>query len=154
VLLPAALAEELLARGYVFSVIRDASDWRWSLGATSIGFGLLHLQNNGATPASLAMVMLAGVFLGLVRVATGSLYAAWMAHFSWNWTMAALFHTAVSGYPFEAPVYRYVDAGPNWATGGVWGPEASVPAGLSMLLVVGYLMARQHRQERVRWPTG
>ena len=30
--------------------------------------------------------------------------------------MAALFHTAVSGYPFEAPAYRYVDAGPKWAT--------------------------------------
>ena len=70
-LLPAAFAEELLARGYVFSVLRDASDWRWSLGATSIGFGLLHLQNNGATPVSLAMVMLAGVFLGLVRMVTG-----------------------------------------------------------------------------------
>ena len=64
--------------------------------------------------------------------ATKSLYAAWMAHFAWNWTMAVVFHTAVSGYPMEAPGYRYVDAGPDWATGGDWGPEGGIPAALGM----------------------
>ena len=69
--------------------------------------------------------------------------------------MAVLFHSAVSGYPFEAPAYRYVDAGPNWATGGIWGPEASVPAGLSMLLVVGYLDdAATTPTGELRWPSG
>jgi len=154
-LLPAALAEELLARGYVFTVIRDAAGWGWSLSATSIGFGLLHIANNGATEMSLALVMLAGVLLGLVRIATRSLYAAWAAHFAWNWTMAVVFHVAVSGYPLESPAYRYVDAGPNWATGGAWGPEAGIPAGLSMVVIIGYLMARQRRrQEGETWPNG
>ena len=50
-------------------------------------------------------------------------YAAWAAHFAWNWTMAVVFHVAVSGLPLESPGYRYVDAGPDWATGGSWGPE-------------------------------
>jgi CAAX protease family protein len=132
VLAPAALLEELMTRGYILSVLRDWWGWRWAIIATSVAFGLLHLMNNGATFESVGLVTLAGVFLAVVLYATRSLYAAWMAHFAWNWTMAAVFHASVSGYPFEAPSYRYVDAGPNWATGGDWGPEGGIPAALGM----------------------
>jgi membrane protease YdiL (CAAX protease family) len=132
VLLPAALLEELMTRGYILSVLRDWWGWPWSIFGTSVAFGLLHLANNGATVGSVGLVTLAGVFLAMVVYATRSLYAAWMAHFAWNWTMAVLFHASVSGYPFEAPSYRYVDAGPDWATGGDWGPEGGIPAALGM----------------------
>ena len=115
---------------------------------TSVGFGLLHLANNGATVESLALVTLAGFFLAAVLYATRSLYAAWMAHFAWNWTMAVLFHSAVSGYPLESPRYRYVDAGPDWATGGDWGPEGGIPAGLGMIGGMTYLFARRPRASR------
>ena len=47
--------------------------------------------------------------------------------------MAVVFHAAVSGFPLEAPGYRYVDAGPDWATGGEWGPEGGLPAALGMV---------------------
>jgi membrane protease YdiL (CAAX protease family) len=146
-LLPAALFEELVARGYVLSVLRDSWGWTWAIVATSVGFGLLHLGNNGVTAESVALVMLAGFFLAGVLYATRSLYAAWMAHFAWNWTMAVVFHTAVSGYPLEAPGYRYVDAGPDWATGGEWGPEGGVPAGFGMVAGAGlvYLLSRRRR---------
>ena len=145
-LLPAALLEELLSRGYMFAVLGRAWGWKWSLALTSIVFGLLHLANNGASVQSTLLVMLAGVFLGAVVLVTRSLYAAWMAHFAWNWTMAALFHTAVSGFPMEAPGYSYVASGPNWATGGIWGPEGGIPAAVGMLGGLAYLFARWRRQ--------
>ena len=139
VLLPAALFEELLTRGYILSALRDAWGWIWAVVATSVAFGLLHLTNPGATPESVALVTLAGFFLAAVLYATNSLYAAWMAHFAWNWTMAAVFHTAVSGLAVERPNYRYVDAGPDWATGGQWGPEGGVPAALGMMAGMAFL---------------
>jgi membrane protease YdiL (CAAX protease family) len=147
-LLPAALLEELMSRGYIFSVLCGAWGWKWTLAATSIAFGLMHLANNGASVQSTLLVMLAGVFLGAVLLATQSLYAAWTAHFAWNWTMAVLFHTAVSGFPMEAPQYSYVASGPNWATGGIWGPEGGLPAGLGMVGALIYLIARR------RWTSG
>ena len=147
-LLPAALLEELMTRGYLLAVLREWLGWKWAIVMTSVAFGLLHLANNGATAESVTLVTLAGFFLAAVLYATRSLYAAWMAHFAWNWTMAVLFHSAVSGYPLESPRYRYVDAGPDWATGGDWGPEGGVPAGLGMVGGMAYLFARRPRRSR------
>ena len=147
-LAPAALTEELLARGYVLSVLARSWGWPWAIGATSIAFGALHMSNPGATPQSIALVTLAGIFLGAVLYGTRSLFAAWAAHLAWNWTMAVAFHVAVSGLPLEAPGYRYVDAGPDWATGGSWGPEAGLPAGFTMIAGSAWLFSRRGRQRR------
>jgi membrane protease YdiL (CAAX protease family) len=147
-LLPAAFYEELATRGYIFAALRDAISAPFALVVTSLGFGLLHLRNPGSSVESIALVILAGFFLGGVLLATRSLYAAWMAHLAWNWTMAVLFHTAVSGIPLDSPDYRYVDAGPDWATGGAWGPEGGALAGLGMLGGLVYLYARRNSRRR------
>jgi membrane protease YdiL (CAAX protease family) len=151
-LLPAALYEELATRGYIFAVLRDTVGWRVALCAMSLIFGLLHLRNPGASVESVSLVILAGVFLGVVVIGTQSLYAAWMAHFAWNWIMAVVFHTAVSGLPLESPEYRVVDAGPDWITGGVWGPEGGVAGGLGMLGGLAYLYARRNGRRRIPEP--
>lgn len=146
-LIPAALAEELLCRGYLLTVVRDRLGTWGAVGATSVLFGLLHVFNDGATIESLVLVALAGVFLGSVRVAYDSLYAAWAAHVAWNWVMAVPLHAAVSGWWFETPDYRTVSAGPAWVTGGVWGPEGGLAAGLGMTAGLAYLYARRRREE-------
>jgi membrane protease YdiL (CAAX protease family) len=146
VLVPAAFNEELIARGYLFAVARRAGGPVVALATTSIFFGLLHIANPGASAMSVTVVALAGVFLGAVFLATNSLYAAWLAHFAWNFGMAVLFHVPVSGLPMEMPAYRFVDAGPDWATGGAWGPEAGVPAVISMLVGIGILWYRGKRR--------
>lgn len=145
VLLPAALWEELLVRGYPFAVLRDVWGARGAVLATSAAFALLHVGNPGATPLAIALVAMAGIFLGAVRLATRSLYAAWMAHAGWNWTLAAVFHVSVSGWPFVAPDYRVVDGGPDWATGGAWGPEGGAGAALGMAMALALLNAWPRR---------
>ena len=142
-LLPSALGEELLARGYLFTLLREAWGWRWAIGVTSIGFGLLHLANPGAHPQAIVTVILAGVFLGFILVRTGSLYAAWAAHAAWNFTLAALLHADVSGLTLGGtPDYKLVDNGPDWLTGGPWGPEGGVAAAVG-LLAATLLLARR-----------
>ena len=145
-LLPAAVYEELLLRGYVFSALKEATSARFTLIATSVVFGLLHIPNPGSDAESIAIVMLAGFFLGSVLLATRSLYAAIAAHFVWNWFMAAGLHTAVSGIAVMAPDYQVIDAGPDWLTGGAWGPEGGLGAALGMFAVLIYLHARPLRR--------
>jgi membrane protease YdiL (CAAX protease family) len=141
-LLPAAAAEEMLMRGYIFSVLRESIGWKSTLIATSIAFGLLHLRNPGANPETITAVIIAGFFLGTILLVTESLYAAWMAHFAWNWTMAAGLHTSVSGLAVTAPNYHVIDSGPAWLTGGSWGPEGGVAAALGMFVFLFYLHGR------------
>ncbi len=133
VLAPAAFTEELLVRGYPFAVLSETWSWPVATAITSLVFGSLHLGNPGVSPIAIANVIAAGVFLAGVRIVTGSLAAAWAAHFMWNWTMSAGFHTAVSGLPFGTPRYRLVDSGPDWLSGGAWGPEGGVITAVGMI---------------------
>ena len=149
VLLPAAFFEELFIRGYVFAVLRRASGWRLALIVTSVVFGLLHAWNPGADAESILAVTVAGFFLGAILLATRSLYAAGAAHFAWNWVMSGALHIAVSGISSPAPDYRVVETGPDWLTGGVWGPEGGLAAVAVMFIAIFYLYGRYLR--RMEW---
>jgi uncharacterized protein len=132
-LAPAALWEELVFRGYLWTVAEDAGGRvvaRWS---TAVAFGVVHLLNPGAGVVSTVLVIVAGLCLGTLRERTGSVAAVWLAHFAWNWVMAAVLHVPVSGVPFDTPGYRIVVSGSAWWTGGPWGPEG----GAAALLVLG-----------------
>jgi uncharacterized protein len=143
--LPQSLMEEMLSRGYLFSALRDGVGEIGALAVTSLGFGLLHMGNPGATAQSVAVVVLAGIFLGAILVITRSLYAAWMAHFAWNWSMADLLHAPVSGMRFPYSAYRVDDSGPDWLTGGSWGPEGGVAAVVGMIAGIALLIAWRRR---------
>lgn len=145
-LLPAAFGEELLLRGYIFAVLREAMGTRFTLISTSVVFGLLHMSNPGADAQSISIVMMAGFFLGSIFLATRSLYAATAAHFVWNWFMAAALHAPVSGLAVSTPDYRVIDSGPDWLTGGPWGPEGGFAAVVGMFVVLIYLHARHLRR--------
>jgi uncharacterized protein len=146
-LLPAALAEELICRGYLLTTIRDGIGvWR-AVAITSVLFGVAHLYNEGVTPESFLNVTLAGVFLAAIRVAFDSLYAAWAAHTAWNWVMAVPLHAPVSGLHLATPDYRTASHGPEWLTGGAWGPEGGVAAAVGMLAGLAYLHRTRRRRE-------
>lgn len=149
ILLPAAFFEELFIRGYVFAVLRRASGWRLALIVTSAVFGLLHAWNPGADAESILAVTVAGFFLGAILLATKSLYAAGAAHFAWNWVMSGALHIAVSGVPSADPDYRVVETGPDWLTGGGWGPEGGLAAVAVMFIAIFYLYGRYLR--RMEW---
>jgi membrane protease YdiL (CAAX protease family) len=149
ILLPAAFFEELFIRGYVFALLRRAAGWRMALIVTSIVFGLLHVANPGADSESILAVIVAGFFLGGILLVTRSLYAAGAAHFAWNWVMAGGMHIAVSGMPSRNPDYRMVETGPDWLTGGPWGPEGGAAAVAAMFVVFFYLYGRNRR--RMEW---
>jgi membrane protease YdiL (CAAX protease family) len=149
-LIPAAFGEELVIRGYFFALMREAFGWKAAIVVTSVGFGLLHAANPGANAQAILTVVLAGFFLGLVLVRTGSLYAAWAAHSAWNLTLAVALHADVSGIGVGAtPDYRLVDSGPDWLTGGVWGPEGGAAAAVGLLLA-SVIMLRPLIRERGR----
>jgi membrane protease YdiL (CAAX protease family) len=128
--LPAA-AEEALLRGYPLQALAEVWGPAWALGATSLLFGVMHLNNPGVGLLSAANVMAAGLLLGVVYLKTGSLWWATGLHLAWNWAHGFVADVPVSGLELiDAPYYEGVVLGPEWLGGGSFGPEGSVVATL------------------------
>lgn len=148
VLVPAAFWEELFVRGYGYSVVRE----RWgplpAIVVTSLVFGSMHYLNQGASVRAVLVVCLAGLFLGLIREATRSLYAAWAAHLAWNAVLVVFLHATVSGITMANPDFRLIDAGPDWATGAAWGPEGGYFAAAGLTAAIWYVYRRSRRDRK------
>jgi len=132
--IPAAM-EEALVRGYAFQAVVES----WGVGAaltiTAIIFGALHYGNPDFGWVPLINITLAGVLLGVVYLKTLSLWWATGVHLGWNWTLGYLADVPVSGLELmDAPYYEGHPVGPEWLSGGGFGPEASLIAAVVLLL--------------------
>jgi sodium transport system permease protein len=95
-LVPAA-AEELLFRGVLFGALRPRLGVVWTVLATAIAFGLYHGSVYRFLPAAFA-----GLLLGGVRAASGSLWPALAFHFANNAAVVASLHAGWSTPPARA----------------------------------------------------
>jgi hypothetical protein len=144
-LLPAALAEEVIFRGVPLVLLSEAFGRATAVIGLAVIFGLAHLFNPGPTPLAIGNVALAGVFLGTVFYLPGGLWTATGAHLGWNATLAAL-AAPVSGLPFTIPWLDYRPGTPDWLNGGGFGPEGGLTA-TAVLTAGTILVARLTRKE-------
>ncbi|MGM7669115.1 lysostaphin resistance A-like protein [Microbacterium sp. A93] len=145
-----AVSEEVFFRGVVFRLIQG----RWgawvALGASAIIFGLVHLLNPGASLwGAVAIVIEAGLMLGAAYLATGSLWLAIGLHFGWNFATVGIFGTVTSGAEARDSLVTAVTSGPEWLSGGSFGPEASVIAVLVCSVATVLLLIVAHRRGRL-----
>lgn len=128
--------EELFSRGYhlknMMEGYRFGSDTSGnraailSLLTSSIIFGLMHAGNSNFSAAGMIGITIAGLLLGVPYLMTGRLGYAIGLHFSWNFAQGAVFGFPVSGNPFRESLLQHRITGPEWLTGGAFGPEAGV----------------------------
>lgn len=130
----AAAAEEAMFRGYAFqALVQGIGVWPAVLGSSAL-FAYGHANNPNVTTVGLANIFLAGVMLAVAYLRTRSLWFATAVHLGWNWTMASLLDFPVSGFVRDMPLYTARETGPDWVTGGAFGPEAGVAASLTIVL--------------------
>jgi uncharacterized protein len=139
--LVAAVGEELAFRGAIFRTLRERYGAVLAIAVSALLFGGIHAANPNATwLSSLAIALEAGVLLAFVYMTTGRLWLGIGLHFGWNFTEAAVYGTAVSGYRSTGLFdVTPVSAQPLW-TGGAFGLEGSLPA-VVVCLVVSALIA-------------
>lgn len=138
VILIAATLEELVYRCLLFRVVERTWGTGTALALQALVFAAMHLGNVEQGTARDAMVMLVSVsLLGLLWaglfVLTRNLWAVAAHHAAWNFTIL------LSGVPLSgiedwralAPIESRL-AGPDWLTGGMFGPESSL---LTIVLV-------------------
>lgn len=105
--------------------------------ASSLLFGLLHFYNPNASVISTFNIMLAGIVLAIPYILTGSLGLSVGLHFSWNFMQASVFGFPVSGTHLDTSVIQIAQLGPDFWTGGVFGPEAGFLGISGMAIMVG-----------------
>ena len=124
--LTAALFEEVAFRGYPFQRLMESFG---ALGAVlffSALFGAAHINNPGSTALGTANTVLAGVLLAVAYIKTRGLWLPLGLHWAWNYFLGPVFDLPVSGGRFEPALLRAQVSGPEWLSGGNYGPEASI----------------------------
>ena len=118
-----------MMRGYLFQALAEAWGGAWALWLTSFLFGVLHLGNPNTSWIGLANIVVAGLFLGVVYLKTASLWWATGAHLGWNWAHGFFADLPVSGLDLvDTPLLEPSFRGPEWLSGGPFGPEGSIMA--------------------------
>jgi membrane protease YdiL (CAAX protease family) len=128
-LIPAAYSEELIFRGVGFVALGRGFGMVRAAVVLSVLFAAAHVGNPNVTTLGLVNVGLAGVWLSAAFWLPGGIWTATGTHLGWNITLAAL-GAPVSGLAFTLPMLDYATGGPQWLTGGAFGPEGGVLATL------------------------
>lgn len=145
-----AVSEEVFFRGVVFRLLRGRWGVGVALGVSAMLFGLVHLINPGASLwGAVAIAIEAGLMLGAAYLATGSLWLAFGLHFGWNVASVGVFGTVASGAEARDSLVTAVTSGPEWFSGGSFGPEGSVIAILVCLVTTAVLLRVAHRRGRL-----
>jgi CAAX protease family protein len=139
-LIPAAIHEELVFRGYAFQKLLLINPFLAIL-LGSAAFTAIHLGNAGVTPIGVLNIFLAGVLLSLAFLARISLWFPIALHYSWNLTIGPILGHEVSGFRTRGALFSTLDRGPELVTGGNFGVEGSICVTV-LALVATVLLAR------------
>lgn len=138
--------EEVMARGYLipniaegltFGSITPQKATIFAVIISSSIFGMLHAGNPNASLTAVINIILAGVMLAIPFIITGRLALSIGLHFSWNFFQGGIFGFRVSGMEFRNSVIQIQQDGPEWWTGGAFGPEAGLIGIIGILLILG-----------------
>jgi membrane protease YdiL (CAAX protease family) len=140
--------EELIFRGAIFRIAEESLGTAAGLVLSALLFGASHLGNKGVTVIGALALLAGGITLGLAYCQSRSLWLPIGAHLGWNFTMGALFGTAVSGHEAQG-VFRFALSGPEWITGGIFGPESSINS-ILFLVLLAIVLGRLTR-DRGNW---
>lgn len=140
--------EEALTRGFLLPVISTRYGTLAGIVLSSALFMALHLLNSNLSGLALLNLFLFGVFASLYALNEGGLWGVFAIHSLWNWAQGNLYGLEVSGSEVNtATLFNLREVGPDWLTGGAFGPEGGVA--VTLVLVVSCALVWIAHQRRV-----
>lgn len=140
-------AEELLARGFLFPIFGIRFGVLVGMFVSSVLFAFLHLNNPGVGPIAYLNLALFGVFTCLYAIFEGGLWGVCAIHAIWNWAQGNLFGIEVSGVVVSGGVLmNFNETGPDWLTGGPFGPEGGLAVSAILVLSILFLWLIYNRK--------
>jgi membrane protease YdiL (CAAX protease family) len=149
----AALAEELMFRGFPLRRLADAIGPLPATLVLAIGFAVAHLANPHVTFVAALNIALAGIWLSFAFFSAGGMALAWGLHFGWNAGLALVFDAPVSGYMFRVPAVEYTPGTHQWVDGGTFGPEGGIVGTIIIIAGILAVLGKRVKQPRT-WLAG
>lgn len=142
----AAVLEELVYRCLLFQLLERALGTKIALAAQAVIFAIAHLGNVGQGGIGDAVgvvvsVTLLGLLWGGLFVLTRNLWVVAANHAAWNFVilLSGVPLSGIEDWRVLAPV-ESIYAGPDWLTGGLFGPESSLLVIASTMVAVALLL--------------
>ncbi len=131
--------EEVLFRGYLFQTFVEGTNKVIATVLLSLLFAVAHGNNPNVSLFGLINVGLAGIWLSIAYFKTKALWLPIGLHISWNFTQGFVYAYPVSGTTSTGTqIGTAVVSGPEWLTGGSFGPEGGALA--TLMLIAGTLL--------------
>jgi membrane protease YdiL (CAAX protease family) len=134
----AALAEEVIFRGYPFKRLVQAIGPAWASLVLSVLFALVLVGSAGPRTLKWALTdaFLFGVLLAVCYLRTHALWFGWGLHFAYRVMMAVILGLPVVGRSDFGALIDGNASGPRWLSGGAFGLDATAFTALLMLLAL------------------
>jgi membrane protease YdiL (CAAX protease family) len=137
-------AEEALFRGWLLPVIGSRYGPWIGILVSSLMFVLAHAFS-APTPLGLLNLILFGTFAAVWALVDGGLWGACAWHTVWNWIEGGLLGMAVDRSMHPGLFVSIRTTGPNFITGGDFGPEGGLAATVVLLAGIGMILIRTRR---------
>ena len=129
-------AEETLTRGWMLPVLSARYKPWVGILVSSLFFAVLHSLNPNLSVIAMINLALFGFFAAFYALREGSLWGICALHSVWNWVQGNIFGFEVSGGSFGGgTLLNLMETGPDWLTGGPFGPEGGLA--VTFVLLVG-----------------
>jgi hypothetical protein len=141
--------EEVLTRGFLLPIISTRYGTLAGIILSSGLFMALHLLNPNLSPIALINLFLFGVFASFYALYEGGLWGVFAIHTIWNWVQGNVYGFQVSGGELTtATLFNLQEVGPDWLTGGAFGPEGGLA--VTIVLVASCTLVWIAQQWRAR----
>ena len=133
--------EEIVFRGYLLQNLIEGLGLKTAVLVSCLLYGLVHAANPNAGLLSTAIIVLFGFLRIYGYLATRQLWLSMGMHIGWNFFQGPVFGYAASGQDSSSTLLEHTAAGPEWWTGGAFGPEASLITIPVLALALGAMWA-------------
>lgn len=142
--------EEIVTRGWILPVL-GARYRPWvGVAVSSLIFAAMHSFNEHLSILAIVNLALFGLFAALYALREGSLWGISALHSTWNWVQGNFFGFEVSGMAAGGgTLLNLKGTGPDWLTGGSFGPEGGVAVTTVLLIGVVVILFWRSRAEQI-----
>jgi membrane protease YdiL (CAAX protease family) len=149
-----ALTVEITFRGFLFVELIAATSSGFATFFLSFLYATLASLRPDATLFSVLNAFLFGILLCTCYLRTRALWIGWGIHFGWNAVLAVLFGIPLSGDASYSNIVFTSASGPQWLTGGPYGPDAAMLTSVVLLVSIVVILraTRQYAWEYTYTP--